>query len=144
MDLQMLTNQNYATLVKVIWHRENARCFNSSLWTVPYIKLHSTHDSGAYYLARVKDDKVLRRGTLGINRSAACCDSLIYLRNTVIHEMIHQEQAQHSSYYIRNHELHGRFFRRRADQICKIIGYDVASMYPKRGTPGFFLYHPKD
>ena len=133
--LSRLNKRQYAALVRHIWTRENVRCFDGRLRAMPNIKIYDDMDLGAFYLS-----VQAARGTLAINRAAACNGNVIYLRNTIIHEMIHQEQSQHASPIICA-EHHGRFFRRRAAQIVYLIGYDVVGMYPMRGTPGFFFKH---
>lgn len=131
MVINCMNKYEYAALCRRIWIEENDRCFNGTLRVQPYFSIVLEGDfSGMCIGVRYK------RPRFKINMEF--CSTLRYLRFIIIHEMVHQEQLQHTSKYIRD-EYHGRFFRRRAKEIFAITGFDVVEMYPKKGTPGFFL-----
>lgn len=136
MNPKTLCTKHYARLVREIWYAENARCFNGRLERCPSIKQFDIADFSAEHTRGVSPY---------INRLAIVreyFDTVKELRETIIHEMIHQAQGQSTSKYIRERELHGRFFRRNAARIQKIVGFDPVHMYPKKGTPGFFISRP--
>jgi len=125
--LNTLTRQQYSALCRAIWRVCNGKYFSGRLLRCPYFRIADTLICGAYH----KNTKGCR-DIIVINRSAECNADFSHLIATVVHEMIHQEQWQHSSPYI-NREHHGRFFRRRAAEIVNAgLGFDVVSMYPKR------------
>jgi hypothetical protein len=122
-----LSNRQFVALCGAIWRVCNDRYFAGKLLRLPYFRAVADMDSGAYHqTTKAARDRIV------INRSAECTANLMMLIVTIVHEMVHQEQAQHSSPYIRR-EWHGRFFRRRAAEIVNAgLGFDIVSMYPKR------------
>ena len=130
MNLKTLTGREYTALCREIWREENVRCFNSRLLRCPFFAISDMH-FGALHEPLEKS----ARDLITINQN--CWNTIQALRETIVHEMVHQEQHQHKSKYI-NAEHHGRFFRRRALEILQITGFDVVAMYPQKGTPGFF------
>jgi len=125
--IQELGNAQYNALCRVIWRETNAKYFGSRLLRCPYFRIVDNIPFGGYHVpTHAKRDLIV------INRAAPAAQDLDSLISLVIHEMIHQEQWQHPSKYIKA-EHHGRFFRRRAAEIVNAgFGYDVVSMYPKR------------
>lgn len=125
--LNTLTRQQYAALCRAIWRVCNGKYFSGRLLRCPYFRIVDTLPHGAYH--QPTDSA---RDRIVINRGAECNANFSHLIATIVHEMIHQEQWQHTSIYIRR-EHHGRFFRRRAAEIENLgLGFDVVSMYPKR------------
>ena len=127
MDLTYLSNSDYLRVCADLWRTFNADYFAGKLKRCPYFKIFNDERYQGWHCPNTG----AKRTTIALNRkhytneAATLCEILL-------HEMVHQEQHEHTSTRIQN-GIHDAFFRRRAVEIQQQTGYNIASMLPIKG-----------
>lgn len=106
---------------RAIWREENTRSFDGELKRMPYFAVLNHKEWHAMFTLTAKGFPI-------ISVKAALADQPRKLRSIIVHEMIHQQQAQHKSVWIRK-EHHGRFFKRRVLEILCSRGLYIQTTY---------------
>ncbi len=113
MDITGFSNKEFLLLASTMWRVENSRCFDGTLLRVPYFGLYYNHGPIGEFMGCHYENENAKRDTIILNR--VYLKNLCMFQKVLIHEMIHQEQAQQER---KRH--HDKFFTRRCIEILAI------------------------